>query len=376
MPTKSIQYIQLAKDLAVQFRTRASLADQKGALPIEDIKTLEKSGYLKLSVPKKYGGWEVSLKTCVEAQLELAQGSGSTALVAAMTLHVMGHARETLLWPQPIYKKLCEEICKGALINAIASEPRLGSPSRGGLPDTFAVINSKHLIINGHKTWASGGEHLNHLLVRLRLEDEAVWVLIPSKTKGLRWEKTWGTGLSLRASDSHDLFLENIKVPLENILEQGNKSPANFWFPMLMAATYLGMAIAARDDTIKYALERVPTALGKPIATLPTIQRQIGDIDIQLQAAKALLLQTANEWKGEQHQHFLPKAAAAKHFAIETALSVTDKALRVVGAAGLESGLSLERYFRDVRAGIMHPPAGDAALEVVGKEAFKPDRNI
>ncbi len=370
MPTKSIPHIQLAKDLATQCRSRASLADKKGELPIEDIKALQKSGYLKLCVPKKYGGWEASLKTCVEAQLELAQGSGSTALVAAMTLHVMGHARETHMWPHMVYQKLYKEISKGALINAIASEPRLGSPSRGGLPDTFAIIKGKYLIINGHKTWASGGKHLNHLLVRIRLDDKAVWVWIPAKTKGLVWEKTWGTGLSLRASDSHDLFLENVKVPIENILEQGNKSPANIWFPMLMAATYLGIAIAARDETIKYALERIPTALGKPIATLPSIQRQIGDIDIQLQAAKVLLLQTANEWKSQHHQHFLPKAAAAKHFAIETALSVTDKALRVVGAVGLESGLSLERYFRDVRAGIMHPPSGDAALEVVGKEAL------
>jgi alkylation response protein AidB-like acyl-CoA dehydrogenase len=159
-------------------------------------------------------------------------------------------------------------------------------------------------------------------------------------------------------------------VPLENILEQSNLSPANIWFPFLMAATYLGIALAARDETIQYALERTPTALGKPIATLPSIQRQIGDMDIQLQAAKTLLLHTAGQWKGQHHQSFLPRAAATKHLAIETALNVTDKALRVVGAAGLDSELSLERYFRDVRAGIMHPPSGDAALELVGKQAL------
>ncbi len=369
MSSKSDFYIQLARELAADFRTRASLADKKGALPLEDIKAIQKSNLLKLCVPKRYGGWEASLKTITEVQLELAQGSGSTALVIAMTLHVMGHAGESLLWPKEIYQQLCQEVCKGALLNAIASEPRLGSPSRGGLSDSFAIIKGKSLIINGHKTWSSGGQHLKHLLVRLNLDNEAIWVWIPAKTKGLRWEKTWGKGLSLRASDSHDLFLENVRVPLSNITEKGS-SPANIWFPMLMAATYLGMAIAARDEAIRYALERIPTALGKPIATLPSIQRQIGEIDIQLQAAKTLLLQTASHWKAKDHQAFLPKAAAAKHFAIETALNVTDKALRVVGAAGLEPELSLERYFRDVRAGIMHPPAGDAALELVGKTAL------
>ena len=163
-----------------------------------------------------------------------------------MTLHVMGHARETLMWPKELYQQICQDVSKGALINAIASEPRLGSPSRGGLSDSFAVIKGNALIINGHKTWASGGQHLKHLLVRLRLDDEAIWVWIPAKTKGLRWEKTWGKGLSLRASDSHDLFLENVKIPLSNIIERGKSSPANIWFPILIAATYLGIAFAAR----------------------------------------------------------------------------------------------------------------------------------
>jgi alkylation response protein AidB-like acyl-CoA dehydrogenase len=368
MPAKP-NSVQLARDLAVQFKTRASLADRKGQLPAGDIEALKQSGYLSLSIPKTSGGWGKSLKKCVEAQLELAQGSGSTALVAVMTLHVMGHARETLLWPQAIYKKLCEEICKGALINAIASEPRLGSPARGGLPDSVASIESDTLIINGHKTWASGGQHLNHLLLRVRLQNEAVWIWIPSDTPGLTWKKTWGHGLSLRASDSHDLLLKNVRVPQKNLIERG-ASPANIWFPMLIAATYLGIAIAARNDAIQYALERVPTALGKPIATLPSIQRQIGELDIQLQTAQTFLLHTAAQWKGKHHQQFLPKAAAAKHIAIETAISVTDKALRIVGAAGLETGLALERYFRDVRAGLMHPPSGDAALELVGKQAL------
>jgi alkylation response protein AidB-like acyl-CoA dehydrogenase len=365
-------HLQIAKELAARFKTRASAADKCGVLPIEDIKDIKKSGYLKLCIPKKYGGWGAPLKSCCEAQLELAQGSASTALVVAMTLHVMGHARDARIWPEPVLKKLSQEVCRGALINSIASEPRLGSPSRGGLPDTFAVKDGKNLIINGHKTWSSGGQHLRHLLVRLRLEDEAITVWIPANTKGLHWEKTWGHGLSLRASDSHDLFLENVKVPQSNIIERSGSNPANIWFPLLMAATYLGIAIAARDETIHYATERVPTALGKPIATLSSIQRQIGEIDIDLQATKALLLQAAEEWKPKsQTQSFTAKTAAVKYLAIETALRVTDKALRLVGAAGLDSGLSIERHFRDVRAGIMHPPSGDAALEMVGKHALK-----
>lgn len=362
----------LAQNLAEKFKSRATWADQKGQLPAEDIQDLKNSGLLKLCIPKSYGGWEGSLKTITEVQLELSQGSGSTALVVAMTLHVMSHARETRLWPENIYKKIAQDVSQGALINAIASEPRLGSPSRGGLPDTTAIPKGKDLVIHGHKTWASGGKHLKHLLLRVRLEDTAISVWIPANTPGLHWKKTWGHGLSLRGSDSHDLILKKVQVPQTHILEQ-SPGPPNFWFAMLIAATYLGMAIAARDEAIRYALERVPTALGKPIATLSGIQRQIGDMDIQLQAAKSLLLQTASEWKAtpKQYQRFQSKATTAKYVAVETALKVTDQALRIVGAAGLESGLAIERHFRDVRAGLMHPPSGDLALEAIGRQALE-----
>jgi alkylation response protein AidB-like acyl-CoA dehydrogenase len=113
----------------------------------------------------------------------------------------------------------------------------------------------------------------------------------------------------------------------------------------------------------------VPTALGKPIATLPKIQRQIGEIDVALQAARALLLEVAGEWTGKDHRQQFPRIVAAKHVATETAIDVTDKALRAAGGASLTRVLPLERYFRDVRAGLMHPPSGDTALELIGQNA-------
>ena len=363
--------LETARDLSAQFKSRAFEADQTGELPLADVEALYQSDLLTAVLPKSYGGHEASLTECTRLQLELAKGSGSTALAVAMTLHIMSHARETQPWPKAIFQALCQEVAAGALINSVASEPRLGSPSRGGLPDSYAERKGESFVVNGHKTWVTGGTHLKHLLVRVRLGDEAVTLWIPGDNPGLRWEKTWGDGLSLRASDSHDLYLENVAVSLDHIAEQG-KGKANVWFPILMAATYLGIAFAARDEAIQYALERVPTALGKPIATLPKIQRQIGEIDVALQAAEALLLKIAGEWQGNlaDLEQFLPKTAAAKHLATETALDVTDKAMRLVGAAGLDKSLGLERYFRDVRAGLMHPPSGDAALEIIGRAAL------
>ena len=371
MTVQTENIVQMADELAEHLRARATQADAAGALPAEDVAALKETYYPGLAVPESYGGRGASLKTCVEAQLALAQGSASTALVAAMTLHIVGHEGEVKSWEPEAREVVFRDVAHGALLNSAASEPRLGSPSRGGLPDTYAELVGNTLVINGHKNWVTGGEFLSHLLVRLRLGDEAVVVWLPGGTKGLRWEKTWGDGLSLRASDSHDLFLEDVRVSATNIIQRG-RSPASVWFPMLMAATYLGSALAARGDVVRYARARVPTALGKPIATLPGIQRQVGDIDIALQAARTFLVTTAAEWRGleGERESFLVTAASAKHVAVETALQVTDKALRVAGAAGIDKGLNLERYFRDVRGGLMHPPSGDAALELVGRRAL------
>ena len=368
-PACRAELLDTAKNVAAGFALRAAEADAQGELPTEDIAELKASGLLALSVPQAYGGLGASLREIVEVQLELAKGSASTGLVAAMTLHIAGREAELKQWPEHIREQILPDVARGALLNSAASEPRLGSPSRGGLPDSTAEVDGDGYVIRGHKNWVTGGPHLKHLLVRVRLGDEARVFHVPADTPLLRWEKTWGQGLSLRASESHDVYFEGVRVANESLLPK-TESPPLIWFPMMMAANYLGAGLAARDEVIRYCLERVPTALGKPIATLPKIQRQIGELDVALESARTFLLNSAGRWTGQGHAGFLPHAASAKHVAVETALNVTDKALRIAGAAGIDRGLNLERYLRDARGGLMHPPSGDAGLELIGRAAL------
>ena len=368
-------YFDLAKQLAEDFASRADEADRVGVLPDEDIAALKGSGYLGLSVPRVYGGLGLSLHDCVVAQLELAQGSTSTALVAGMQVHLFGHQREAQSWREPIYEQLCQEAAQGGLFNSIASEPQMGSPSRGGLPATTAVSTPEGWCLNGHKTWSTGGRHLTHMLVRATLNNEkAGVVLVRQGMPGVRWEDTWSNALSFRASESNDVFFKDVLLPHDHLVEEGKgRGTPNVWFPLIMSAVYLGTAVAARNSTIRYALERVPTALGKPIATLPKIQRQIGEMDMALQAAQSLLLAVADEWTGNDDQRatFLPRIAAAKMMVTQTANRATDMALQIAGGSSITKALPLERYFRDVRAGSMQPPSGDTALEMIGRAAIE-----
>lgn len=371
--TNREKMITLARQLAADFATRADEADRIGKLPVEDIDALKESGYLGISVPAEFGGAGLSLRDCLAAHLELSQGSTSTAMVVGMQMHVFGHQRETRSWRKETFAQFCREAAQGGIFNAIASEPAMGSPSRGGLPASTAVRHPDGgWLVNGHKTWSTGGIHLTHMLVRVDVEGVAGNVLVRQECPGVRWENTWSDSLSLRASDSHDVFFENVHIPADYLIERGGKAVPNVWFPLVMSTIYLGAAMSARHRVIRYALERVPTALGKPIATLPKIQRQIGEIDIALQAARALLFEVAGEWteRDEDRAAISARIAAAKTVVTETANKVTDQALQIAGGTSITKALPLERFFRDVRAGAMQPPAGDTALELVGRAAI------
>jgi alkylation response protein AidB-like acyl-CoA dehydrogenase len=135
---------------------------------------------------------------------------------------------------------------------------------------------------------------------------------------------------------------------------------------------YLGVGEAALRSLACYAKQRVPTALGKPIAELPHIQRGVGQMDVILRGARAVLYAAAQRWSEylEARAGMEPELAAAKHMCTNAAITATDIALRTAGASGLDRKLPLERYFRDARAGLMHPPQDDKALELIGKAAI------
>ncbi len=378
----SLSPAQLGQQLAEEIAPRADAADRAGKLPPEDIEALREAGYFTLSVAAEFGGQGLSLRECLEAQLALATGSCSTAIVAAMQLHIFGNARETHPWPQAYYEQFCRAaVEENALFNSVASEPSMGSPSRGGVFHTHAIQEGDHWRINGHKNWSTGGRHLDYLLVGLSIEGETALMLVPNNIDGVEWVETWGDSLSLRASDSHDVYFRDVIVPAENLVQRGKneKRLPNAWFPMMVSATYLGAAIAARDAIIRYALDRVPTALGKPIATLPKIQRQIGEVDLALQVAQTYLLDVAGQWHGDaaSFQTVYPKVIAAKHVATETAITTTDQVMRIAGGNAIAHTLPFERYFRDARGGIAHPPSGDSALEIIGRAAIaQQDANL
>jgi alkylation response protein AidB-like acyl-CoA dehydrogenase len=383
------RFVDIAAELADTFARRADAHDRAGSFPFENYADLHTSGYLRMIVPAEYGGEGADLVEVVLAQERLARGDGATALAADMTLHMIGRLADQRPWPEPVFAAICRDIvATGALINSAASEPELGSPSRGGLPATKATPTEGGWLIDGHKQFVSMAPALRYFAVSAALPPSpdapngaTATALVRAPTPGLRLEDTWGDALSLRSSGSYDVLLEKVFVPDEWLVDRspaGGPPPqgapsAMAWFLLTLSAIYLGIGQAAADTICAYARERTPSALGRPIATLPNIQRRVGQIHAPLTAARAILYQAARGWVDEPEKRagMPPTIALAKYLCTNAAIDATDQALRIAGGFGLTRTLPLERFFRDARAGLTHPPNDDAALEMIGRAALE-----
>lgn len=380
------QLLELAATLAGKFASRAASHDANGSFPYENFADLRSAHYPALTVPVALGGWGATMLDAVMAQETLAMGDGSTALAMTMHVQTLGVANSEK-WNRSLYETLCRDvITRGALVNACASEPELGSPSRGGRPSTTAVLTADGWRINGRKTFASMSPVLDYFIIPAavtaadsRQESEQIGRFLVPRQPGIVIENTWDS-MGMRSTGSNDIILTDVQVPPEALISIGspsapdpNRAVQNAWFATTVSAVYLGVAAAAQKVAIEFAHQRVPTALGKPIATLESIQRRLGESELALQSARTILYHTAEQWdRFPDGRADLGEALMiAKLTVTNAAAAIVDHAMRVVGGTSMSHQLPLERYYRDVQAGLFHPPGDDSALPLLGRLALQ-----
>jgi alkylation response protein AidB-like acyl-CoA dehydrogenase len=379
---RQARFIALAGELADRFATRAAEQDRSGAFPFANFDDIRAAGLPALVVPEDLGGWGASLLETVMTMERLAQGDGSTALSLAMHMQTLGSAAEAGNWPQAIFARLAADaVTRGALVNACATEPELGSPSRGGRPKTTArpaPDAPDTWIIDGRKSFASMAPVLDYFIIPATLQDgsDDVARFVVPRGDGIQLVETWDA-LGMRTTGSHDILLTGVRVPAANILARASQSTgggANAWFLLVVSAVYVGVALAAQQAAACYAQERVPTALGRPIATLEPIQRHLGQAELLLTQARLLLYHAATLWTDHptQRSELAPTLVAAKVTATNHAVAAVDHAMRVAGGASMTRTLPLERYYRDVRAGLHHPVSDDEAYLQFGRQVLAP----
>lgn len=374
---KQEKLLELTGKLADRFAGRADVVDREGVFPFENFNDLKEAGYLALTIPKEYGGKEISLYDFLLILERLGQGDASTALGLGWHLGILMDLSERREWDENTFQKLCHEVIESkTLINRAATEPATGSPTRGGRPETTATKNGNQWIINGRKTFTTMAPGLDYAIVTASIKDsdEVGGFLVPCQHEGVHVENTWDT-LGMRGTRSDDLILDNVVLSKDALVEKiesdpKKKSPSG-WL-LHIPACYLGVAVAAKNYAVKFAKEFKPNSLPGPIKDVPHVQQKIGEMELELLKAQTLLYSSAERWdrEPEARRDMQPELAAVKTVATNAAVTIVDLAMRLVGGRSLSRSTPLERYYRDVRAGIHNPPSDDITLSVLAKAAL------
>lgn len=359
--------------------------DASGEVPAESLAIVHRAGLLTATVAPEFGGPGLGAAEVTRILVALGEGDASVALLVANSL--AAHVGQTgpRRWPAAAYTDLLRRSLEGpALANTIRAEPDLGAPARGGLPATTATRTVDGWVLRGRKAYATGGTALTH---------HAVWavavepggdperprvghLVVPGDAAGISWIPTWDH-LGLRASNTHDVVYDDVAAPADAFIEIPRAASGAYVDPadaragggsLGHTALYVGIARAARRAFVAYARERVPAALGRPIATTERIQAVAGEIDLQIATAEAILFAaTARAVAGDDLSGV---AAVWKVQAVRAAITAVQTASAALGNPGLTRSLPFERLLRDVLCARVHPPQEDAALIAAGRRVL------
>ena len=154
------------------------------------------------------------------------------------------------------------------------------------------------------------------------------------------------------------------------------------WFNVSVSAVYTGVAQAAIDWVAGFLRERRPSggsgvdgppgAANRPLAHMPGLQYQLGEMVALTAASRGLLRASAEDWGARAWgpEEAASRGGICKYVCTNNAVRVVGLAMDIAGGPGLFRSAGLERLYRDVRAGKAHPPSDPLALEVIAKRTL------
>jgi alkylation response protein AidB-like acyl-CoA dehydrogenase len=368
--------------LAEGFAAEAGRHDHDGSFPHENFVRLHEGGWLNLTLPRQHGGQEAGIAKAAEAIGIVSKGCAATGLVFAMQLTQQGALSRNERIPAAVRARVAADAVRhGGLLNALRVEPELGSPTRGGLPQTTVRRQPDgSLLLSGRKIYCTGAPGLTWMSVWARDdadEPKVGHVLVPAQAPGVRIEDSWDH-LGMRATGSHDVVFEDVRIPAEYAADL--RPPADWtgpdpvqatWNAVGIGAIYTGVARAGRDWIIHFLRNRVPTGLGKPLATLPRMQEKVGEIEALL-AVNARLIASLSQALDNGDPAPTTEAHVMKSALVDNAVRVVETAVSLAGNHAQTRRNPIERHLRDVLCGRVHVPVPEAAHSAAGRAALLP----
>ena len=335
--------------------SRAAEIDRTEEYPWGNVDVLKNAGFLGMTLPEKYGGQGASYFDVALVIEEIARVCGVTGRIVVEAN--MGAIGAIMAYGTEQQKKLTAELVLSGDKPAICiTEPDAGSAATD--MKTRADKRGNGYVINGAKHWITGGGvsrlHLIFARVYEEGEDQGIggFIAIRGGTDGL----TIGArepAMSLRGLPETEVLFEDLEVPAAMAvlppegLKRGFAGLMKAYNAQRVGAgtVALGIAQGAYEHALTYAQKR--KQFGRPICEFQGLQWMLVDMSTQLAAARLLIHKAASCGAGQFPD--VTEAAQAKIFASEMAISVTNDALQVFGAAGYSRNLPLERMARDAR---------------------------
>ena len=376
----------LSDDLLKRFHERAPAYDRENRFFAEDFEDLRKSGYLKMAVPREFGGLGLSFSDCMRETRRLAYWAPATALGTNMHTYWVGVANTLHGAGDRSCDWMLEAAGRGEVFAAGHAEPGNDLPVL--LSNTKAERVDGGYRFTGRKAFGSLSPVWTLLgLHGMDMSDpkapKIVHGFLSRDAKGYRIEPTWDV-LGMRATKSDDTILDGVFVPdaqIGRIVPPGAAGMDLFvlsifaWALVGFANVYYGLGRRVFDLSVEALGKR--SALGVPggMAHHPETQHGVAEMAMELEALEPLIEKTAADWTdGVDHGAQWPrKIVTTKHRATDGIWKLVDTAMELSGGFGMFKKNELERLFRDARAGLFHPANPALTHELVAKTTLEID---
>ncbi|MCW6506422.1 SfnB family sulfur acquisition oxidoreductase [Lichenifustis flavocetrariae] len=363
--TSDAEAIEIAGELAVDFARQANERDRDRRLPVVELDRFSGSGLWGITVPKAYGGAGVSFATLAKVIALVSAADPSIGQIPQNHLAALDAIRVTASEEQ---KRLWfGRVLQGYRLGNAFSEAK---SKHVGAFETTVRRDGDAFVVNGEKFYATGALFAHFIHIGAVDEEGRVHLAIADRdAPGITISDTW-SGFGQRTTASGNVKIDHVRVGPEALIPafKGGEAPSSNGSvsQIIQAAVDLGIAQGAIDETIRFVRTQsrpwIDSGQDHAHEDVFTIH-QIGDLEVKLHAAEALL-----EIAGRAIDGILDRpseaavaettvaVAEAKVLTTEIAILATNKLHELAGTRSVLASHNLDRHWRNARTHTLHDP--------------------
>ena len=358
--------LEAAHALAAVAREQAAKRDRQRQLPWSQIEAFTQSGLGSITIPREFGGPQVSYVTLAEVFAIISAADPALGQIPQNQVGILSLVLNTATQAQK--EQLFSRVLKGGRIGNAG--PERGSKNTLDLKARITA-EGDGFVINGQKFYSTGAWFAHWIAVKaLNDEGKQVIAFVPRATPGLRVVDDW-SGFGQRTTASGTVLLNNVRVDADLVVDNWriNESPniQGAVSQLVQAAIDLGIAREAIADTIRFVRERSRPWIDANVernSDDPYVVADIGKLSIELHAAEALLRKAARVLDDVSASPVDAQAAArasiavaeAKVLSTELSLLASEKLFELSGSRATLAEFNLDRHWRNARVHTLHDP--------------------